>query len=297
MIGAPGSADPTRESEPRTERTSVRTTGGAALGLIAFLLLATPATADDPAACSCTCPEPTAAAAPPASAPAPASDAGTPEPSALPAKPQRGDLEALAWSYLKQGETERAAELADALLAEAPEDLAWQRSWTEIIYEAPGRRDEALAAARRLAAERPADADVRRLLARLLSWSGGQDEAMAIYDALLAENPQDVESLKARADMARWDHDPLTAERLLKRAAAAAPGDAEIGAALEQIAPEAAQLRASRTDPTLLLLFGLLAVPTALGFASRNLTTTTWAMLLLWVVTLLWAVAHLVAPE
>lgn len=280
-----------RETEPRTERTSVRTTGGAALGLIAFLLLATTATADDPAVCSCTCPEPTAAAPPPAAA------AGIPDPLVLPAHPQRGDLEALAWNYLKRGENERAAELADTLLAEAPDDLAWQRSWTEIIYEAPGRRDEALAAARRLATERPADADVRRLLARLLSWSGAQDEAMAIYDALLAENPQDVESLKARAEMARWDHDPLTAERLLRRAAAAAPGDAEIAAALEQIAPEAAQLRASRTDPTLLLLFGMLVVPTALGFASRNLTTTTWAMLLLWVVSLLWALAHLVAPE
>src|SRR5262245_52112324 len=51
----------------------------------------------------------------------------------VPGEARLEELEALAWSYFERGENERAAEAADARLAAAPDDVAWRRSWIEIV--------------------------------------------------------------------------------------------------------------------------------------------------------------------
>lgn len=211
--------------------------------------------------------------------------------------PTPDELETLAWKHIERNENARAAEAADKRLAEAPDDAAWRKKWIEIVFGAPGRRDEALAAARQLVGENRDDLDAKRLLAGLLAQAGGQEEATAIYDSLLEEHPDDVASLKARAEIARWNHDPLTAERLLLRAAEVAPADQQVSEGLERVQPDAAELRTVKTDPTVPLLVGLLVFPTALGFATRTVRPATWGVLVLWLATLLWGVSHVISPQ
>lgn len=222
--------------------------------------------------------------------------------------------EGLTWTYVREGKKEEAARAADARLALAPGDARWRRRWIEIIQELPARREEAIDAARQLAREAPGDLDAQLFLARLLSWTPGREketvdayrravaidptshearlglarslsltgrleEAKALFDALIAENGKDAGALYGRSEIARWAGDFETANRLLRRAAAADPGDARIRAALDAVESRARELGAARKGISRPLVVAFAAFCVLIGTFSPRVTRRTYAAL------------------
>jgi len=223
--------------------------------------------------------------------------------------------EGLTWTYVKQGKRDRAALAADARLALAPGDQRWRRRWIEIIHQVPARREEAITAAADLARQEPADLGAQLLLARLLSWTPGHeeetvaayrravamdpadhdarlglaqslsfagqlDEARDLFDALIAEDGRDAEALYGRSEIARWAGDYETANRLLRRAAAADPGDVRIRAALDAVESQARELGAARKGISRPLMGALVIFCVLLGTPSPRVTRRTYAALI-----------------
>ncbi|MGD8376503.1 MAG: tetratricopeptide repeat protein [Acidobacteriota bacterium] len=161
------------------------------------------------------------------------------------------------------GEYEEAIAAYREMLEARPEDaavrlelakvLSWDRRYSESVEEyrrlldaAPDSRDARLGLARVLSwsgryedaireydvllDRDPEDLDARIGKARALAYSGDLPAAEAGYDAILAGRPEDAEALLGKAQLAWWQGDTRTTERLLARAEASSPGDADIEA-------------------------------------------------------------------
>ena len=133
--------------------------------------------------------------------------------------------EGLVWTYLKSGARERASAEADERLALSP-DVAWRKQWINVVMALPARRVAALAAARALVRERPADAEVHVILGRVLSGqSDGFHDAAEAYQAALRLAPRDV---AIRIELARvlvWSARYAEAIAEYRRVIAVAPDD------------------------------------------------------------------------
>jgi tetratricopeptide (TPR) repeat protein len=134
--------------------------------------------------------------------------------------------EGLVWTYLKQGDLEKAGREADERLTLAPQDERWREKRIEVIHQVPGRRDEAISAARALVDARPGRLESRLLLARLLPWTNGRfAEAVAEYRKAVALAPQDVEVRRELAQTLLWEGKYGEAAAEYGGAVALAPGD------------------------------------------------------------------------
>lgn len=224
--------------------------------------------------------------------------------------------EGLTWTYFKQGEIEKAAGAADARLALAPGDFQWRERRIEILHQLPARREEAIAAALALARERPGDLQAQLFLARILSWTqsrtqetvaayraavalnpgsrearrglarslwlaGEQAEAKKRFGALIAEDDQDSQTFYEWAEIARWAGDFETADRLLRRGAAADPDNAQIRARLDEVEAQARRLTAARRGVSLPMILALVSFCVLLGTLCRRVTPGTYATLAL----------------
>jgi Flp pilus assembly protein TadD len=100
--------------------------------------------------------------------------------------------EGLVRAYVESGAREKAAAEADARLALSP-DVAWRKRWIDVVMGVPGRHAAALAAARALVREWPADVEARVILARVLSVRGdGFRDAVEAYRDALRLSPGDT---------------------------------------------------------------------------------------------------------
>ena len=111
---------------------------------------------------------------------------------------------------------------------------------------AENRLQDALVATEHLPDPVRATAEVRRVHADLLAWTGQLDRAAAEYDALLVATPADQHLQLARALVDKWRGHPLLAERAM---AAIEPSDSETVQQLQLLraSPEF-QLARARAD-------------------------------------------------
>jgi tetratricopeptide (TPR) repeat protein len=169
--------------------------------------------------------------------------------------------QAQAWSsnidsalVLLRAARERVPDDPDLRFAEATY-LAWARRWPESLvrYDSlsaahpgpdfeyvriarartlswAGRLSDARAGYLDVLARVPDDRDARFGLAQVQAWSGDLTGAADGYSALLADDPEDPRVLLALASVRNWQGRPGTARRLLDRAAARAPDDADAAA-------------------------------------------------------------------
>jgi tetratricopeptide (TPR) repeat protein len=194
-----------------------------------------------------------------------------------------GAYEGLVWTYMKMGQVDQAALMADKRLALTPNDEAWQKKRLAILSQSPARRDSGIAGYRDWSKAHPHDLtamlrlaellswtpgklpeavaeyraalalanddrEARLGLARTLAWNGQSREAAPIYDALLSENPNDADALVGRAQIARWNGDRATALRLLKRGSDAHPDDGRFFAEAARVALDGGQRGVALSD-------------------------------------------------
>ena len=100
--------------------------------------------------------------------------------------------EGLVRAYVESGDREKAAAEADTRLALSP-DVTWRKRWIDVVAGVPGRHAAALAAARALVRERPADVEARVILARVLSVRRDTSrDAVEVYREALRLSPGDT---------------------------------------------------------------------------------------------------------
>jgi tetratricopeptide (TPR) repeat protein len=134
--------------------------------------------------------------------------------------------EGLVWTHLRQGNLENAGRTADERLTLAPQDERWRVKRIEVIHQVPGRRDEAIAAARALVDAHPDALEPRLLLARILSWTKGRlAEAIAEYRKAIALAPQDLKAREELAQTLLWEGKYADAAAEYAGAVARAPGE------------------------------------------------------------------------
>ena len=103
--------------------------------------------------------------------------------------------------HLQAGNPARAAEVALALVAERPDDLALlQLAGTAL--EGSGQLEQAATRYREVLAADPDNLPARLGLASVASRSAGEDEALRLYDEVLAEDAGNVKALAGRARIA-----------------------------------------------------------------------------------------------
>lgn len=113
--------------------------------------------------------------------------------------------EGLVWTLLALGDSERAAQEADNLLAFDPEDNDRKEAWLRLIVQIPERRSEAIATYRELLQEDPTNVDLHLALADVLSWTEGRRaEAADEYRLVLDLDPENHAARLGLAQTLSW---------------------------------------------------------------------------------------------
>ncbi len=154
---------------------------------------------------------------------------------------------------LQAGLDDRAMAVAEAMLAQAPNDGGVLALAAQAAARV-GRTDDAIRHARTLAAKAP---EGRMLLAGILGDAGDAEGALRLLDEVLAERPADAAALASRGQLRQTAGDAAGAEADLRASLDADPGDGvaaralAYGTKLAADDPALARMRAGAARPGL----------------------------------------------
>lgn len=104
------------------------------------------------------------------------------------------------------GQLNESAALLERALAEHPADIEIMRQYA-VVLSYLGRYEEALAWFKKVHEVSPGDAEASLGIARVTSWVGHYDEAIRLYEATLDSHPEAVEAYLGLANVWSWKGD------------------------------------------------------------------------------------------
>lgn len=114
------------------------------------------------------------------------------------------------------GQTDKAVQDLDRLIALEPRNPAWQRKRPGFLFSA-GRFEEAEKDCQRSLRAQPGDLSMLRLLAEIKRAQGDLTQAGAILDGILRDAPRDTATLLARANLYHRQDEPEKAIPLFRK--------------------------------------------------------------------------------